>query len=162
MAATAILFKTGKFAISGAFKILFKRIQVAKILGPVWYKCLKIENYCLKLLWKYVWVKKCIEIREILFKNWKLLFENTYQTHPYIAMVFTVLYVRFLIIGRKLAFIPFTQKIQYFAIFSKLIREISMFWNSIFKKSSFKCITQFLEYRIIANVDLDFFFFFFF
>ena len=33
-------------------------------------------------MWKYVWVKKCVEIREILFKNWKLLFENINQTPP--------------------------------------------------------------------------------
>ena len=31
-------------------------------------------------MWKYVWVKKCVEMREILFKNWKLLFENINQT----------------------------------------------------------------------------------
>ena len=29
-----------------------------------------------------MWVKKCVEIREMLFKNWKLLFENTHQTPP--------------------------------------------------------------------------------
>ena len=29
-----------------------------------------------------MWVKKCVEIREILFKNWKLLFEYTNQTPP--------------------------------------------------------------------------------
>ena len=47
--------------------------------------CLKTENNCLKTqtkhslyihvfrkhLWKYMWVKKCIEMRKILFKNWK-------------------------------------------------------------------------------------------
>ena len=27
-------------------------------------------------------MKKCIEICEMLFKNWKLLFENTHQTPP--------------------------------------------------------------------------------
>ena len=31
-------------------------------------------------MWKYVWIKKCVKIRIILFKNWKLLFENIYQT----------------------------------------------------------------------------------
>ena len=30
------------------------------------------------------------------------------------------------------------KKIQYFVIFSKLIREILLFWNSIFSKSSYK------------------------
>ena len=27
-------------------------------------------------------MKKCVEMREMLFKNWKLLFENTNQTPP--------------------------------------------------------------------------------
>ena len=47
MAATAILFKTGKFAISGAFKILFKRIQIAKILYCNGFYCslCKVFNY---------------------------------------------------------------------------------------------------------------------
>ena len=30
-------------------------------------------------MWIYVWVKKCVKIHEILFKNWKLLFKNTPQ-----------------------------------------------------------------------------------
>ena len=29
-----------------------------------------------------MWVKKCIEMREMLFKNLKWLFENTNQTPP--------------------------------------------------------------------------------
>ena len=29
-----------------------------------------------------MWVKKCIKMREMLFKNWKWLFENTNQTPP--------------------------------------------------------------------------------
>ena len=33
-----------------------------------------------------MWVKKCIEIRKILFKNLKLLFGNTHQTHPNIPL----------------------------------------------------------------------------
>ena len=33
-------------------------------------------------MWKYVWVKKCVEMREMLFKNWKWLFEITNQTPP--------------------------------------------------------------------------------
>ena len=41
-----------------------------------------------KHLWKYVWVKKCMEIREMLFKNWKLLFENTNQTEKVYASAF--------------------------------------------------------------------------
>ena len=30
-----------------------------------------------------------------------------------------------------------------------------LFWNSIFRKSSFKCKTQFLDNRVIANLDLE-------
>ena len=33
-------------------------------------------------MWKYVWVKKCVKIHEMLFKNWKWLFENTNQIPP--------------------------------------------------------------------------------
>ena len=40
-------------------------------------------------MWKYVWVKKCIEIREMLFKNWKWLFENTNQTPLCVEAVFS-------------------------------------------------------------------------
>ena len=29
-----------------------------------------------------MWVKKCVEMREMLFKNWKWLFENINQTPP--------------------------------------------------------------------------------
>ena len=36
----------------------------------------------------------------------------------------------------KLAFAPLYQTIQHFVPFSKLIREIPLFWNSIFSKSS--------------------------
>ena len=32
-----------------------------------------------------MWVKKCVKIHEILFKNWKLLFRNTHQTPPQIT-----------------------------------------------------------------------------
>ena len=40
--------------------------------------------------------------------------------------------------GTKLAFTPFYQTIQHFTSFSKLIREMLLFWNSIFSKSSYK------------------------
>ena len=30
-----------------------------------------------------------------------------------------------------------------------------LFWNSIFRKSSFKCKTRFWKNRVIANVDLE-------
>ena len=29
-----------------------------------------------------MWVKKCVEMREMLFKNWKWLFKNINQTAP--------------------------------------------------------------------------------
>ena len=38
--------------------------------------------------------------------------------------------------GGKLAFALFKKTIQHFAIFPKLIREMLLFWNSIFSKSS--------------------------
>ena len=37
--------------------------------GPVWYMCLKTEIYYLKIFVKYVWIKKYVEIRIMLFKN---------------------------------------------------------------------------------------------
>ena len=41
-------------------------------------------------MWKYVWVKKCIEMCEMLFKNWKWLFEITNQTPPKLCIVHTL------------------------------------------------------------------------
>ena len=46
---------------------------------------LVFKNMCFviwKHVWKYVWVKKCMKIRVILFKNWKCVFEWVYQTPP--------------------------------------------------------------------------------
>ena len=63
--------------------------------------------------------------------------------------------------GPKLAKAPFPQTFQHFTPFPKLIREIPLFWNLIFFKSSSKCKTWFLEHRVISNVDLEKFFFFF-
>ena len=60
----------------------------------------------------------------------------------------------------KLAFTHFSQTFQQNAPCLKLIREMPLFWNSIFYKSSFKCKTRFLEHRVIANVDLEIFLFF--
>ena len=42
--------------------------------------------------------------------------------------------------GEKMGKCPFQKKkkIQHFAPFPKLIREMSLFWNSIFLKSSYK------------------------
>ena len=51
-----------------------------KYYGSVWYMCLKIENYYLKTFVKIRVGEKYIKIRVMLFKNWKLLFENTNQT----------------------------------------------------------------------------------
>ena len=44
--------------------------------------CLKIENCYLKIFVEIRVGEKCVEMREMLFKNWKLLFENTNQTPP--------------------------------------------------------------------------------
>ena len=54
-----------------------------RVLLSVWYMCLKTENYCLKSFIKIRVDEKCVEINEMLFKNWKLLFRNTHQTPPY-------------------------------------------------------------------------------
>ena len=54
--------------------------QFLRGLGSVWYVCLKLKIVVWKYFWKYVWVKKCVEMREMLFKNWKWLFKNTNQT----------------------------------------------------------------------------------
>ena len=43
--------------------------------GGVWYMHL---NNSFQFFWKYVWVKKYVKIHVMLFKNWKLLFENVY------------------------------------------------------------------------------------
>ena len=41
---------------------------------------LKIKNCCLKICVEIPVGEKCIKIRVILFKNWKLLFKNISQT----------------------------------------------------------------------------------
>ena len=47
---------------------------------------LKIEGVlgtCVwKHVWKYVWMKKCVKIHVMLFKNWKYVFDQVYQTTP--------------------------------------------------------------------------------
>ena len=48
-----------------------------KNIGFVWYVCL---NNNFQFLWKYIWMKKCIEMRIILFENWKHVFKIMYQT----------------------------------------------------------------------------------
>ena len=45
--------------------------------------CLKIKNCYLKIYIEICVDKKCVEIRKMLFKNWKWLFENTNQTPHY-------------------------------------------------------------------------------
>ena len=44
--------------------------------------CVKTENCYLKTFVEIRVGKKNIEMREMLFKNWKWLFENTNQTLP--------------------------------------------------------------------------------
>ena len=42
-----------------------------------------------KYVSKYVWVEKCVEISVMLFKNWKQVFKQVYQTAPgYSASIF--------------------------------------------------------------------------
>ena len=41
-----------------------------------------VLNNSYQFFWKYVWVKKCVKKRVMLFKNWKHVFEFTYQTGP--------------------------------------------------------------------------------
>ena len=48
-------------------------------LGLVWYRC---SNNVICIFWKYVWMKKCVKIRVMLFKNWKHTFKHIYQTTP--------------------------------------------------------------------------------
>ena len=49
------------------------------------------------------------------------------------------------IYGRKWANAPFKKQIQHFAPFPKLIKEMPLFWNSIFSKSSYKNKKKILE-----------------
>ena len=37
-------------------------------------------NNSFQFFWKYMWVKECVKIRLILFKNWKHVFKMVYQT----------------------------------------------------------------------------------
>ena len=62
----------------------------------------------------------------------------------------------------KIVFCPFLKKIQHFAPFFKLIREIFLFWNSILRKSSFnitigslKCHYRY-EMIIKKSIKLEF------
>ena len=42
------------------------------------------------IFWKYVWVKKCIQIHVMIFKNWKYVFKHMYQTFS-ISLHYTLL-----------------------------------------------------------------------
>ena len=53
-----------------------------KTWGLVWYVCLNNSFQC---FWKYMWVKKYVKIRVILFKDWKHVFKLAYQTEPKIS-----------------------------------------------------------------------------
>ena len=63
-------------------KVTTESVWLLVMLGSVWYMCLKTENYYLKTFIKIHEVKKCVKIHVMLFKNWKLLFENTNQILP--------------------------------------------------------------------------------
>ena len=56
----------------------------------------------------------------------------------------------------KWGFIPFSQTFQQNAPCLKLFRNMPLFWNSIFRKSSFKCKTQFLDNRAIAKLNSEY------
>ena len=55
---------------------------------------------------------------------------------------------------KKLAFAILKKTIQHFALLSKLIREMSLFWNSIFSKSSYKKKNNYetLEWRFKKSI----------
>ena len=54
---------------------------------PVWYVCL---NNSFQFFWKYVRMKKYVEMCVTLFKNWKYVFKMMYQTAPSLQIPFFV------------------------------------------------------------------------
>ena len=54
--------------------------------------------------------------------------------------------------GRKWANAPFKKTIQHFVPFSKLIREMPIFWNSIFSKSSYKKKEKYIHIYIYIYI----------
>ena len=103
----------------------------------IWYIYLKTENCCLKTYVKYVWMKKCVDIRVILFKNWKLLFENMYQTPPYILRKtkgewLCLLFLFFFIIN-----LSFAGRMEFNKSKDELIRFQIERWNSKWLLGSF-------------------------
>ena len=58
---------------------------IPKNFGGVWYMCLK-NMYFVVWKWKYVWVKKCMKIRVILFKTENCLSGCT--KHPFACLQF--------------------------------------------------------------------------
>ena len=57
--------------------------------------------------------------------------------------------------GPKWGLIPFSQTFQQNASCLKLFRDMPLFWNSIFRKSSSKCKTRFLDNRVIVKLNLE-------
>ena len=98
----------------------------------VWYMHLKTENCCLKTCIEIHVSKKCVNIYIMLFKNWKLLFENMYQTPlenlPFfllmlmysLLLLFWIFYTSILLFKRLSLFrifIFFVQKCPYTSMF---------------------------------------------
>ena len=63
------------------FPIFFSQQSMRKV-KSVWYMCLKIENYYLKISIEIRAGEKICANTWMLFKNWKWLFENINQTPP--------------------------------------------------------------------------------
>ena len=62
-----------------------------------------------KHVWKYMWVKKCVKIHVILFKNWKHVFKWVYQTRPFSPIfIFLCFLLFFIFISPRLCFILFS------------------------------------------------------
>ena len=47
----------------------FEVALFSEMFGSVWYMCLKIKNCCLKIFVEIRVGEKCMEMREMLFKN---------------------------------------------------------------------------------------------
>ena len=56
-----------------------------------------------------MWVKKCVKIRVILFKNWKHVFKWVYQTRPFSPIfIFLCFLLFFIFISPRLCFVLFS------------------------------------------------------
>ena len=60
------------------------------------------SNNVVCIFWKYLWVKKCMEIYTILFKHWKLLFKIHNQTA--LGILDKVIWVKFCLFAFPFSF----------------------------------------------------------